>query len=51
MNKQELTEIYGGGSFSSSALNAIIKAITSIYEIGRRIGSALTRYKNGNLCK
>jgi hypothetical protein len=51
MNNEELKMIYGGASFTSSALNAIVKAITSIYDIGRRIGSALVRYKNGSVCR
>jgi len=51
MNNQELKDIYGGASFTSSALNAIVKAITSIYDIGRRIGSALVRYRTGNVCR
>ena len=51
MNKNELKNIYGGVSFTSSVLNAIVKSVTSISDIGRRIGSALVRYKNGTLCR
>ena len=50
MNTQELTAVYGGVNFTSALLTAIVKGITSIYDIGRRIGSALIRYKNGNVC-
>lgn len=51
MNNQELKDVCGGISFTSSALNAIVKAVTSIYDIGRRIGSALVRYRTGNVCR
>ena len=51
MNSKELKVVYGGASFTSSALNAIVKAVTSIYDIGRRIGSALVRYRTGNVCR
>lgn len=51
MNKEELKEVYGGAAFTSSALNAIVKAVTSIYDIGRRIGSAIVRYTTGSLCR
>ncbi len=50
MRKEELISVYGGFDFSATLLNAIVKGITSIYDIGRRIGSALIRYKNGNVC-
>ncbi len=50
MKTNELKEIYGGVSFSASLLNYLIKGITSIFEIGRRIGSALVRYKTNTPC-
>lgn len=51
MSKEELTLVYGGWDFSATLLNAIVKGITSIYDIGRRIGSALIRYRSGNVCR
>lgn len=50
MNKQELKNIYGGISFTSPIINAIIKGVTTFYDIGRRVGSYLIRYKTNNMC-
>lgn len=50
MSKDELKTVYGGVNFTATLLSAIVKGITSIYDIGRRIGSALIRYKSGNVC-
>lgn len=51
MNDTELKNIYGGIAFSQGILNAIVKGVTSIYDIGRRIGSAISRIKNGTVCR
>ncbi len=51
MTRDELINVNGGIDFSGTVLNAIVKGITSIYDIGRRIGSALIRYKTGNVCR
>lgn len=50
MNKNELMNIYGGVSFSATMVSALVKGVTSIYEIGRRVGSYLIRYTTNNLC-
>jgi len=50
ITKEELTNIYGGISFSATVLNAITKAISTVYDIGRRIGSSISRLRNGNVC-
>lgn len=50
MTREELVMVYGGTNFSAALLSAIVRGITSIYDIGRRIGSTLIRYKNGNVC-
>ena len=43
MNNTELKSIYGGVSFSQGILNAIVKGVSTVYDIGRRIGSAISR--------
>lgn len=50
MKSNELMSVYGGISFSSAILNSILKGVTTFYEIGRRVGSYLIRYKTNNLC-
>ena len=50
MSKEELMNIVGGVSFSATLLNAITKAVSTIYDIGRRLGSSIIRTKTGNVC-
>lgn len=50
MNNNDLMNVYGGISFTSAILNSILKSVTTFYEIGRRVGSYLIRYKTNNLC-
>ena len=42
LKKEEMLEI-DGGAFTSAMLNAISKAINTLYELGRQTGSALRR--------
>jgi len=46
----ELKQVVGGVSFSSTLINSFVKGIQAMYELGRRVGSALRRYKTNNLC-
>ncbi len=50
MSNNELKEVYGGVSLSAALLSSIIKGVTTFYEIGRRVGSYLIRYKNNKMC-
>ena len=45
----EMHEV-SGGSIASPLINAVTKAITSIYDLGRETGSALRRLINGKYC-
>lgn len=48
LKKEEMLKIEGG-AFTSAMLNAISKAINTVYELGRQTGSALRRLlKNAN---
>lgn len=42
LNREEMLKI-DGGAFTSAMLNAITKAINTIYELGRQTGSAVKR--------
>ncbi|MCI6350126.1 MAG: hypothetical protein MR779_04395 [Tenericutes bacterium] len=50
MNNEELVKVVGGISFSSSLINAVVKAFTTIYDFGRRLGSGLLRSRYGQTC-
>ena len=45
----EMESINGGG-ITSSTINAITKAINTIYELGRQFGSSFRRLINGKYC-
>lgn len=49
MKENELKEITGG--VSASLLSAVVRGITSIYDIGRRVGSYIIRYATNKICQ
>lgn len=49
MSREELLEIKGG-NITATFLNAIVRGITVICEVGRNIGTALRRVIAGNIC-
>lgn len=50
MSDKELSMIYGGAP-SASFINSIVRAITTIYDIGKTVGSSVRRLVTGNICK
>ena len=50
LKKQELLKIDGGATISGTLLNAIAKLITTVFDIGRAIGSAISMSKSGRKC-
>ena len=50
LNKQELLAITGGGTITSSMLNAIARGISTITDLGRALGSAIRRMVSGKIC-
>lgn len=50
MNKEELTNIYGGAGISAAFISAVVKAITTIYDMGKRLGTSIIRSKTNKLC-
>lgn len=49
LKKEELISI-NGGSISYSLINAVTKALTSLYDFGRGVGSTLRRIRNNSYC-
>ena len=50
MNQEELINIQGGG-INATMINAIARGITSMYELGRSIGSAIRRIGKKSICR
>lgn len=52
LNDEELFSICGGGTtFTSSYINAIVKGIDSLLDVGRSLGGAIRRWIEGSMCK
>lgn len=49
LNDQQLIKVQGG-AFSSTILNSISKAVSTIFSLGQAVGSALRRIKTRNYC-
>ena len=51
LKQEQLKNIIGGATaITSSMLNAISKAVTTLYELGRQTGSALRRIVKNSYC-
>ena len=46
----EMKSIKGGSTSYVSALNTVLKAISTLFSLGQALGSAIARSKNGNQC-
>lgn len=49
MKDTELINIIGG-SINGTMINAISRILTALLEVGRAIGSSISRYKSGRSC-
>lgn len=49
LTKQELLSITGG-AISGTLINAFVRGINSILELGRSLGTAIRRIQLGNFC-
>ena len=49
IQEEELQNIIGGG-VTSAMINAISKAVNTIYQLGKQTGSALRRIVSGKYC-
>ncbi len=51
LKDKELMNVDGGAiSFNGALLNSIARVLSTIMDIGRNLGSAITRISNGNYC-
>lgn len=50
LTNNELMNIEGGASFSATLLNAASRAIATLLELGRNLGSAIRRTISGRYC-
>ena len=49
LNKEQMQKI-NGGAITSAMMNAISKAINTLYELGRATGSSLRRIIKNSYC-
>ena len=49
LNREEMMKI-DGGAITSAMINAISKAVNTLYELGRATGSAIRRLINNAYC-
>lgn len=50
LNKDVMLKIEGGVNISGSLVSAFTKAINSILEVGRSLGTAIRRINGGQTC-
>lgn len=50
LNNEQLMEI-NGGAFSGSLINAFVRGIEAILDLGRSLGNAIRRIKSKSICK
>lgn len=50
MNREELLVIKGGASISGTIINALVKGLSVVLELGRSLGTAIRRYQKKDYC-
>lgn len=50
LNNKELLDICGGINWSAALFNSAARAIDTIMDVGRSLGSAIRRLANGTMC-
>ncbi len=50
LKKQELLEI-SGGAISGTMINAFVRGINAIIDLGRSFGTAIRRIQTGQFCR
>ena len=50
LNNEKMKQIEGGTSLTSAMINAISKAVNTIYELGKQTGSAIRRLVKNSYC-
>ena len=51
LTTNEMNKINGGATSYTTAINAVVKAITALFNVGQAVGSAIRRSISGNYCK
>ena len=46
----ELLNVSGGSNISGTLINALAKGVSTIYDIGRSLGTAIRRIGSNNIC-
>lgn len=49
-NEKELEQIIGGTNFTGALVNSLVSLMQTIMDTGNRIGSAIRRITEGNMC-
>lgn len=51
LSKQEMLNVSGGANwFSASFLNALSRAVTTLMDLGKSLGTSIRRTINGTVC-
>ena len=50
LTKQEMMNLYGG-AISGTLINAFVRGINALLELGRSIGTAIRRVSGNNICQ
>ena len=50
INDKEMERIKGGSISYITALNTVLKSISTLFSLGQALGSAIARSRNGNTC-
>lgn len=51
LKKEELMMIYGGVSISGTLINAFVRGINVLLDLGRSLGTAIRRISNNSICQ
>lgn len=50
LKKQEMLNVKGGAGITSAMLNALMRTVSVMYNIGQAVGSAIRRVSGRNYC-
>ena len=50
LSRKQLSEIYGGKSFTGSVINAVFNGFKTVYSFGQDFGGAVRRIVKRKLC-
>lgn len=50
LKKEELLNVVGGATWSASMLNALSRAVSTLMDLGRSLGTSIRRSISGKVC-